>query len=459
MFARRNRRSYLLLAFAAALLVPCGVPDVARADDAETAAGASAAVEARREQLFVAMLNDPTNLDIAFEYAMLSAQLGDYEGAIATLERMLIYAPNLPRLQLELGVLYYRIGATDLARSYLEAARRQNTPPQVEDRVDTFLARLDQQENPLSVSGSVTGGFRYQSNATAAPDQNIVNINGVPIRLDANARAQADGNVFALGDVHFIYDLQNQNDFIEANIVTYNALFFDVTRVNLQLLEGQLGPNFGFGRFGLDGTRLGAYGIAGVTALGSNLYTTQYGAGARFQSRLGGNVLFDSRNEYRAVNYSNSSNYPTVRQQTGGEFATTNTLTASVTPQILLQGTAQARFVYGRNDFNTYDEYALWARGTYYFYLPKLGILSGDSPWSASLAGGGFLRYYDGPDPLLDPDNTEEDDTYWIEAGLEAPLEHGFSTFMTGQLRQQNSNYETRDYFNAILTVGLTKRF
>lgn len=40
------------------------------------------------------MLQDPSNLDVAFEYASLSSQVGDYEAAVSTLERMLIFAPN-----------------------------------------------------------------------------------------------------------------------------------------------------------------------------------------------------------------------------------------------------------------------------------------------------------------------------------------------------------------------------
>lgn len=63
-------------------------------------------IEARRESLLKQMIARPNDLDLAFEYAQLSSQVGDYEGAISTLERMLIYSPNTPRLQLELGVLY-----------------------------------------------------------------------------------------------------------------------------------------------------------------------------------------------------------------------------------------------------------------------------------------------------------------------------------------------------------------
>ena len=63
------------------------------------------------------MLQDPSNLDVAVEYASLSSQVGDYEAAVSTLERMLIFAPNTPRLRLELGILYYRLGSYEVSRS------------------------------------------------------------------------------------------------------------------------------------------------------------------------------------------------------------------------------------------------------------------------------------------------------------------------------------------------------
>jgi thioredoxin-like negative regulator of GroEL len=51
-------------------------------------------IEARRQALLQLMLRDPSKLDIAFEYASLSSQVGDHEAAVSTLERMLIFAPN-----------------------------------------------------------------------------------------------------------------------------------------------------------------------------------------------------------------------------------------------------------------------------------------------------------------------------------------------------------------------------
>ena len=69
------------------------------------------AIEKKKEEVFQQLFKDPTNLSLLFEYANLSIILGDLEGAIGVFEQMLIYDSALPRIRLELGVLYYRLGA------------------------------------------------------------------------------------------------------------------------------------------------------------------------------------------------------------------------------------------------------------------------------------------------------------------------------------------------------------
>jgi tetratricopeptide (TPR) repeat protein len=89
-------------------------------------------IEDRRQALLRLMFQDPSNLDVAFEYAALSSQVGDYEAAVSTLERMLIFAPNTPRLQLELGILYYRLGSYEVSRSYFaQVVANPNVPPEI----------------------------------------------------------------------------------------------------------------------------------------------------------------------------------------------------------------------------------------------------------------------------------------------------------------------------------------
>src|SRR5947209_2205835 len=103
----RFRRISLALS---ALLIATGVlclPAMAQVLSAQD----RAQLEAQKQSLFQQMLRNPANLDVTFAYADLSARLGDNEAAVAALERMLLFNPSLARVNLELGVLYFRMGS------------------------------------------------------------------------------------------------------------------------------------------------------------------------------------------------------------------------------------------------------------------------------------------------------------------------------------------------------------
>jgi tetratricopeptide (TPR) repeat protein len=89
------------------------------------------------------MLRRPDNLDVGFAYAEVAAQLGDYEAAVSALGRMLLFNPNLPRVQLKLGALYFWMGSFDLARAYFDKTAAANLPPAVRQRINDYLAQIE----------------------------------------------------------------------------------------------------------------------------------------------------------------------------------------------------------------------------------------------------------------------------------------------------------------------------
>ncbi len=89
---------------------------------------------------FQETLAKPSDAETLVKFAKLAVQFGDIEGAISALERLLLVEGDLPEVKLELGVLYFRLGSTEAARTYLEAARSSSQASnEVKERADTFL--------------------------------------------------------------------------------------------------------------------------------------------------------------------------------------------------------------------------------------------------------------------------------------------------------------------------------
>src|SRR5712692_4458427 len=111
------------------------------------------ALESQKEALFQQKFRDPAYLDVTFAYADVSARLGDYEAAVSALERMLLFNPNLPRVQLELGALYYKMGSYELARDYFDKAAAANPPPEVRARVEQYLGEIEKGQSRHHLTG------------------------------------------------------------------------------------------------------------------------------------------------------------------------------------------------------------------------------------------------------------------------------------------------------------------
>src|SRR6266571_5071827 len=168
MFGLRSILSFILYGIAVAvLIIPVGA--AAQTVSAED----RPALEAQKDALFQQMFRDPANLDVTFAYADLSARLGDNEAAVSALERMLLFNPNLPRVQLELGALYYRMGSYDSARTYFERAAAANPPDDVKERIRTYIAEIARRNAPQRFSAFAFFGAQYQSDANIAGSSSI----------------------------------------------------------------------------------------------------------------------------------------------------------------------------------------------------------------------------------------------------------------------------------------------
>ena len=414
-------------------------------------------IQARREVLFNAMLQRPDDLDAAFEYAALSAQVGDLEAAISTLERMLIFAPGLPRLQLELGVLYYRLAAFETARGYFEAAiAAPDVPPEVRIKVEQYLAGIDDAADPNRFAGQVRAGIRYQSNANRSPTDSIIFLNGIPFSLDPASQGSPDGNVYATGVFHLSHDLESQGDTLEVDLITYASKQFEQEELDVLLAELTVGPAFDMGRFGIDNAALGIYAIGSGVLLGEDFYSAGIGAGTRFVIRPTPSTSLLTALEYRHKDYHDSDSSPTASLRDGDELRAFAVGSYILSPSLVLSGTTYFQRVWAATDYLAYLEGGFAVGPRYSFASP----ISGDMPaWIVALNTGALFRNYDDPDPIISLTEAESDWEAFIGGGLTVPVKPDLALITELEYRHVDSNYDTRKFNNFSISLSVAKSF
>jgi tetratricopeptide (TPR) repeat protein len=450
----------LVTALAVAAVLVVGAIAPAHATDSSSTAQPLSGdqLDARRQAILKQMMANPGDLDLAFQYAELSAQSGDYEGAISTLERMLIYAPNTPRLQLELGILYYKIGSYDVAQSYFATVlANPNVPPSIASQVRVYIQQVAVEAEPPPFSGTLYTGIRWESDANSAPANQSVTLNGIDFTLDDTAIAAPDWSALSVGTLHYSYDLKNQGDRLEFDVLGYNASYFNLTDINLTFAEATLGPSFNMKRWGMDKSRLFLYGIGDETLLGNAQYFEAGGAGARILSFAAERSILDVRLETRFREFNNTEIRPTSTLRDGEQTRLGGSYSYLIAPGLIL-------IVEGYDQRENADAgfYANWELGgsvgiAWTFANPIRA--EARFPWTLQAGAGGLNRTYDDPDPTINPNEREVDNTFWSRVALVLPIAETWALIPQVEIRDQQSNYETAEFDDFSATLGLQKRF
>ena len=430
-----------------------------------------ARLEAEKASLFAQMLRDPANLDVAFAYADVSGRLGDYEAAVSALERMLLFNPNLPRVQLELGALYFRMGSYALARAYFARAAAGNPPPEVRARIDQYLAEIEKGESRHHLSGYVFFGGQYQSDANVAPGSPLILSPIGPVLLNNQFTKQASGSLFGSGSTLYSYDLETQNrDTLDVTTVTYLNHYVNpaVTRLDLSLLEVTAGPRFNFPNGGLFGEKPASvkpYIIGDEVGLGWNQYFAAIGTGIEYDQIVWNDLALKSIFEFRHKGFTNAPDRPLSTGLGGSD----KLVSLSATKPITANSTLNLQFDYldqsTQLPFYTNNSYAI--AGSYWVrYDDPIGITP--NPWETSVFLGRAWSNYASPDPCCNTSgnpalffSTSSQLTQRWRFGVTQTLPVAANAAIVVQLERDivSSNLPLYAYTNTSVLIGPQIRF
>jgi tetratricopeptide (TPR) repeat protein len=443
-----------LIAAAVVLLTFFAQPVAAQAPQA----GDQQQLRKEFDDLFQRTLVDPTNLDVVFRYAEVATQLGDYEAAITALERTLFFNPDLPRVQLELGVLYFRLGSYQAAQGYLERARQSpDVPPDVKDKIDLYLGQIARLESRHQFSGSIFTGAQYQSNANVSPASPAIRVLGIDATLADQFTKKDDEAFFLSGSAVYSYDLQNQyRDTIEVTGTGFLSEFLSQKRFDLDFMEGTAGPRFRMDGRGIPGLSVRPYVLGNFVVLDHSLYFSTYGFGISWTKDITKDLSATILYEHRIKNYYNSDDFPTVRELTGhDDVLQLNTAYAITNNQAI-------GFAFGFTAEHTRiaGESNLQYGGSLTYQIAYAAPIGNPGyQWVTGAAAGRFYTDYSAPDPLFDPDITRADRRWRFNLSEAFPITADITVLLQFQRDVVSSTLPNFAYTNNQFVLGPQWRF
>jgi hypothetical protein len=413
---------------------------------------AATVVQQDYDALFQEMYKNPSNLEASFKFAEQAVKRGDYEAAIGALERMLFFNPNLPRVKLELGVLYFKLGSYELARSYFqEAIKAADAPDEIRAQVLAYLTEIDRRLARYEFSVFTTAGFRYQTNANLGPSSLMVRALGQDALLDGAFGKRPDWNFFQTLTANYAYKIGTRGDAIEASFLGVNSRQYKLNQFNLGLVELVVGPRIAIGQ----NASFKLYGIGDQVWLGDANYFSAGGGGLSARTTVGDRGLLEAFVEERRRDFSDSNNFPTASQQSG------DLLSAAVTSDLrfgALHWTARAGFDQNRAifDYYSYKRYSIDMAFPYAFALPVFG-----TPHQFVIAPtiGFSWANYDAPNAIIDPVTVRNDREQRYGAIFDAQVYKNVGVRTQVQYIKIDSSLPNYTTDNLSVSIGPTARF
>lgn len=423
---------------------------VALASVAPANASGEPVLKQQYDDAFDAMYRDPSDLGKTMQYARLAARIGDLEGAIGALERLLMFNPELTDIQLELGRLYLQLGSNEMARVWLTKAMSGDLSEEDRDEAARDIADINDRELRSRVSGSLIAGLSYQTNASAGSSQ-TTRIAGVATPQATGAKS--DTNAFVLGNIAHSYDLERQDGaLLETDALLYVSRQFALSTFHASLFEIDSGPRFFIAGPDQPGTSIRPYLIGNAFSLGDDFYFGGAGLGIAAATAPTAKLTLLSALELRDEWFSNSSKQPTATDRTGVQIHGRLGLGYALTDADSLSAQFDVTGVNAQASFERFNEFGLSATWGHSMTL-------GGMPLQTTFTAGHIRRPYSQPNPSIAPGTRQVDDEWDLAAGVRIGLDHGVFLQLLATQNWVASTVAEFRYSNTTTTASIGWQF
>lgn len=424
-----------------------------------TPVAASSDLDRQYDAAFQEMLRQPANLDVLFKFAAVANQAGDLEGAISALERMLLIENDLPRVRLELGVLYYRLASYEVARTYFnEALKSPTLPPDVRTKAQEYLSQVQSRMKASSFSGEIFQGWRYQSNANLGPSTSTVQLFGQVANLNQASLGTPDWGTVTSGQIRHRYDFGRQDSSaLETQFTFYANRQFTVSAANVTLLDLTSGPRFQAFNGTFEDFTVKPFVDVGYIWVNDTSYYGSLGGGIETNVLLGNGLRNISSGLWRRHNNQDTAYLPSNSQYRGNELTANTAFQYLLAPNVQLSANGSAqRF---EADIAPWQSYQLWSLGGSFSFRFNDPVLKTGLPWTVSLSVTEQWWHYDQPDPLIDPATPRYQNDLIANLVLSIPFDDRTTFSLSGGRFVRNATVSNYAFENNNFMFGVSWRF
>lgn len=429
--------------------------------------GGATPLERQTEDAFRQVLQQPQELAGWSAYAHLLIEGGNYEGAIAALERLLLEPDANPAIRIQIAEMYFRLGSYQAAENTAREALADDKLPKDQREAAQNLVRLAAMRNKTNqLSGSLVLGFRRQTNPTYRTNNSQVLAGGVLVAQPANLSPQSDTDVSMGLSLQHVFDLGMQNSaaivssvsafmlnyrsasgsqLVASPIKPYDLLLFDVnTGLRFKPMPGAV-----------DGLTVRPLILLSTVAAQGSTYFSSRGLGVDVNWQPDEKTYYEFTLDTQRRNFSNRIDVPTANLISGSlsslRFRVSREVAAGqrVVGEYAFRrsGTAQAI-----TDFSSHE-----LRGTYSISYPS--PTKNGSYWTSAVSLGALQRRYAAADASVSATTARQDNEWRLGFSQTVPITPAWALTINLEQSRNQPNLPNFQYKNTSLSSAVAYSF
>lgn len=291
------------------------VREVERVQDAARAAEKLRPLEQGEKVTFQDILKDPDNVELNYLYAQSQVAAGELRGAAATLERILLLAPNLARVRLLYAVVLFRLDNLNESEREFRTVSQLPMPDSLREEVDNYLAEIANRRKVTRIGGNIGLGMQWDSNRNAGPDSDQVLFFDFPFDL-VTGKKQDDFSGLMLAGLRAQHDLgYDAGHSLSGSLQIFGQKQVDVTDLDLMAISGEAGGTYRLPWLDVQPALYGTYmNLAGES------YVSTAGAGFRATHRYSRTIEFAGRFRFDYEFFEPLERSPITDERTGPRY-------------------------------------------------------------------------------------------------------------------------------------------